>query len=883
MNSITGKSTGIALLMAAALLAALFAMGVFSATGVFAAEPSFDGYNYDADGDATNETFRFTILKGSDGDLQDSVDGELTGEDKPVKVGTIKAVPGTGDSAIEYTFTGGTAGTNGNVGHSTVTGFRINNSTGQIDYIGDDFQAANITLEVVATSGERDATTNAFSAGGAPNDKTAPVHVIPYVSAGDNSVPGKAVRVTIEANMVVARRGVITVDMPKFGLPASMPTVEVEIQDSNSEAVRTGTPRSISISGTKVLLTLGDLTSGSGNNEVRVSEIEAADSTPITITFYPSAGITNPTADGKYEVTVSTAGVAASVNSQREAQVVVVNRQVSVNPKKGGRGSEITINGKGFSSGEATVFIDNGKRDGNLEANVSRIIAENAMYDRGLDKVLGRATITSGSFTLTMTVGDSDQFAGGSNTINAIDSAGSTANKDNDATFTVSGSIDADPKEISFSEEVDIMLEDWDYVTISKVTFGGSANVATVTAISTKGGVTTVTVTVPPGIRPGTHQVKVTGSKIGSGSQTINIVVNPLALTVEPESAVPGQQVTVKGSGFSGGEDVVMKVNGEPVSQKAVSGSAPETNTSGNLNVTFSLPDAEDLDTGEATITAEEETSKRTGQVKVTIPKPTITLDPASSGYGSTVTVSGSGFPASESLDIEYFNIDDDDFEPVGISRSDSTGNFNGSFDVPGFAQAGKANDVRVIDRDSIRKATETHTLPKESISADPPEVSSGGTITINGANLPLHTTVSDVMIGRTDVTPSPKPITNADGAVSITVVVPQLQLGNQPISITIADNVITDSVKIVVPTVATSGAPADVFADLIADGSLSTVWHLDAATQGWTSFSTNPALADFNDLTMIQGGQVYVLIMSAAGEFNGAPLYVGTNQVYIN
>ena len=34
MNSITGKSTGIALLMAAALLAALFSMGVFSATGV---------------------------------------------------------------------------------------------------------------------------------------------------------------------------------------------------------------------------------------------------------------------------------------------------------------------------------------------------------------------------------------------------------------------------------------------------------------------------------------------------------------------------------------------------------------------------------------------------------------------------------------------------------------------------------------------------------------------------------------------------------------------------------------------------------------------------------------------------------------------------------
>ena len=34
MNHLVGKSTGIALLMAAALIAALFSMGVFSATGV---------------------------------------------------------------------------------------------------------------------------------------------------------------------------------------------------------------------------------------------------------------------------------------------------------------------------------------------------------------------------------------------------------------------------------------------------------------------------------------------------------------------------------------------------------------------------------------------------------------------------------------------------------------------------------------------------------------------------------------------------------------------------------------------------------------------------------------------------------------------------------
>ena len=44
MNSLVGKSTGIALLMAAALLAALFAMGVFSAGSVGAQDegPSAD-------------------------------------------------------------------------------------------------------------------------------------------------------------------------------------------------------------------------------------------------------------------------------------------------------------------------------------------------------------------------------------------------------------------------------------------------------------------------------------------------------------------------------------------------------------------------------------------------------------------------------------------------------------------------------------------------------------------------------------------------------------------------------------------------------------------------------------------------------------------------
>ena len=43
MNTLTGKSIGIALLMAAALLAALFAMGVFAPAGAGASVVETDG------------------------------------------------------------------------------------------------------------------------------------------------------------------------------------------------------------------------------------------------------------------------------------------------------------------------------------------------------------------------------------------------------------------------------------------------------------------------------------------------------------------------------------------------------------------------------------------------------------------------------------------------------------------------------------------------------------------------------------------------------------------------------------------------------------------------------------------------------------------------
>ena len=66
MNSIVGKSTGIALLMAAAMLAALFAMGVFSATGV-GAHDGHDGADDHTHDPATITSVTFSVPSDSPG------------------------------------------------------------------------------------------------------------------------------------------------------------------------------------------------------------------------------------------------------------------------------------------------------------------------------------------------------------------------------------------------------------------------------------------------------------------------------------------------------------------------------------------------------------------------------------------------------------------------------------------------------------------------------------------------------------------------------------------------------------------------------------------------------------------------------------------------
>ena len=97
--------------------------------------------------------------------------------------------------------------------------------------------------------------------------------------------------------------------------------------------------------------------------------------------------------------------------------------------------------------------------------------------------------------------------------------------------------------------------------------------------------------------------------------------------------------------------------------------------------------------------------------------------------------------------------------------------------------------------------------------------------------NFPAFATVAVMEIGEVDVRPVPAPATSIDGDFESSVLVPQLELGNQTVTVRVSQTTITTFLNI--GTVAVSRNPADVFAGL--GDRLSRVWYLDRASQEWS------------------------------------------------
>ena len=668
--------------------------------------------------------------------------------------------------------------------------------------------------------------------------------------------PGAAVQITINASTATAIRPNqdIRVDLSAFSVPSTIADSAIDISSDGFD----GSPSNVVVSGKNVTMTVPNVkASGDDQTENVVGS--------YGIRIKQSAGVTNAASGGVKTIKWVENAPNTNAAANKEA-TATIQRVIKLSETDGTRGTETTATFKGFGNGTTTVFLNG---------------------TAGADK-LAEVTITDNTGILEIDTTPAKFLLGDNNTISARDADGNW--QDVSATFEITPTVTLDPEETAVSKAVQVSLSDWLAGPITKVELGGENYVFT----NAEGEVIDYpvvaadnTISFPLNVHStanrGTQTVKVTQGEV---SATASLKIGVLALTAQPAMVVPGQEITIQGSDFVANDSFDnVNVGGIDVAiSPAVSASS-----AGDIVITIDVPSppatstsaAMPIGNGPKTISVTAIGSNRVAEGEIEVHKAAITLSPETSRRGTTVNVSGSGFPSGDLVQVKYEN--NANSVTVAAGSADSSGQVDINFVVPSYAKIGTKHDVAAVSVGVYAPVTAggTHETPSAMVTLSSDTISSGENITITGVNFPAFATVAVMEIGGVDVRPVPAPATSIDGDFESTVLVPQLELGNQTVSVEVSQTTITTFLELSTATV--SRAPADVFASL--GDRLVRVWYLERSTQVWSFYDPDPDVAAFNTLTEVSSGQNVSIIISSGANigFQDKTLYPGTNPIALD
>ena len=829
MKAQLGRPTGLALALLATLLATFLAMGVFSVAlaNSHNAERSFSANTVEP-GDPLVVTIAVTDYSGL-GSVTETLPTGFTYVSSDA--GLILEQP---NNQVRFAFTGLDSFT------YTVT---APDAEGTYDFSGTfTFGSPGVTVVV----GGDDTITVAEDATGGNGEDGSMIEL-------SSQEPGAAVQITIEdmAAAAIQPNQDITIELKGFGMPETIADTAISITSAEFK----GSPTGVLVTGSKITMTVPQVRA---NGDPQTMAVTGA----YSIRIKQAAGISNPASGGDKTITLQE----NAPDGAEKTFTATIDRVIKLSATGGTRGTETTATFKGFANGTATVNL-NGAKYGEVT------IADNT-GTLELDT-------TSSKFMANRMVDDEVV----PNEITATDGSGNTENVS--GKFTISPKVVLDPEETSVSKMVTVKLSDWPANNpITAVKIGATAS-NPATSQSTDGdGKAEFMVLVPSGVNRGTQTVKVTGTEADDStpSASASLKVGVLALSAQPAMVVPGQQITIQGSGFVANDSFSsVMVGGIAVAISGVTASS-----AGDIVITINVPspsgdDSAGIGSGKKTISVTATGSNRVAEGSIEIPKAVITLDPVTSRRGTTVSVSGSGFPSGDLVQVKYDN--NGTSVTVAAGSADASGAVSIDFVVPSYARIGTKHDVAATSVGVYKPVTAkaSHETPGAMVTLSSQQIASGQNITISGMNFPAFATVAVMEIGGVDVRPVPAPATSINGDFESTVLVPQLELGNQTVSVRVSSTTITTFLELATATAPVVTDPADVFGGL--GDRLVRVWFLDRATQQWSFYDPDPDVAAFNTLTEVTGGQIVTIIISEGDsvEFQGGPLFAGSNPVSLN
>ena len=950
MKAQLGRPTGLALALLATLLAALLAMGAFSVAQAseHSATRSFSPATTVAPETEMTVTIELSAYGGIGSVAEMLPTGFILDYDSVDWEGG-RAFDASEDNVVRVLFrSGGVTSVTYKVtapsepgGPFEFTGNFVN-SAGESEGILDASGGASMVTVEAATSGENG------DDGDEPAEEDAPD---PVKLSSD--VAGDTVQVTVrgKAEAPITSATDITIDLKKFGVPSAIQERSVNIADDDSGPGNyVGEPQSVTVNGTKVTLALYSRFPGA---EDSAGTITGA----YTVTIKQSAGITNPIVAGTATITVKDA------DATDETLKPVIKSKVKLSAAAGARGAAVTVSGVGLGTGGATVFLvrgicpDQGDDPGKLaEQDVLREssgdpkakLEGGTKCDEEDDISLGNGSASGGKVSVDIDTASSDFWRGnypvdkkgklifvsdggrnmgvfdfdartedapflasdtlrGRNHITIVDGSGKNADKP--AYFMITPTVMPDDDSVQQGDELTILVEDWYYGGLAKITVGDeTARDGAFSIDLDSDGDGEFKILVPNSARLGDQELKVTGtSKDSQGGLTARgadvakgrIIVGALDIDVEPSTVVLGQQFTVNVSGFideprpgnvDPAQDIVEVKIGDVVMRKTTGGEAISEltiDTNGDFTNTFLVEanndNAKDLKPGTYRVEVKD-WSGRVAIGNITYPEPGIDVDPPVSRRGTTVTLVGSNFPSGRVVHV-YYDDDDNEQNLLGARLADSSGNLRMSFTVPSNAEIGEEQDIIAKSQanEFQYKAKATHSLPEQELIVTPTQVSAGGRVTIEGHNMPLftlvHLNIANINLYEKGV--------ETDGLGSFVienVLIPQLKPGTHTVEAQVPTQgdepaKVRKAVQIV--DVVTRDSD-EAFEALIENGTLSRVWYLERATQEWFFYDPAPEFAPFNTLNQVSSGQIVDIIMTAQDTFQGETLFVGSNPTAI-
>ena len=844
MKAQLGRPTGLALALLATLLATFLAMGVFSVAlaNAHSATRSIPATTVPGG----EVTIQITLLSeyGNIGSVTETLpqgfsfvsgSGEFVGGAgfaRPAsgnKVGIVLASEGVTSVAYRVTAPSEAGGPFAFTGN-------FENSDGEPAAIGGD---SMITVTADATGG---------NGGGTDEDDL----------ATRSTEPGSNQSLTVRGMVSYATSEDITVNLASFGVPSSINVDHVTVSIGDDMDAN---PTDVEIDGTKV-----KLIAPFEPNDDNADRLSSDGNGPTTITFRRSAGITLPTVHGDYDIKVSTEETPEGTAEEEEGpggdgvkNTVQVKRQVKVSPTSGKRGTEITITAKGYSDNTHDIVIGSG--------------------DNSLTR---SADATDGVFTLTVDTSvknndDNSVFQGPHDTSTTI------TVDDAEATFTIKASFSWGPESPTPGQDITVTLSDIEPEEGQSVeiTIGGEDVLEVGDAGDEKD--TTWKGQVNGDTRLGNRKIAVSVGDTDLPSQNITVGTNDL--TVSPTTVVPRQTISIDGDGFTARGTVDLSevtVDGEQV--RTESGETEAINNNGNVSFDITVP--ETVSSGPATVKVVG-SGDRIGTTSITIATAEITVSPAESLRGSTITVSGTGFPANDLVLIKY------NTATIDTASTSPTGTFEQDITVPATENINPGGEYTVeaesqVNVDEVSDDAE-HKVSDPTITISPDTATAGSNITITGSNFKGFLRVASIEIGGQDVTPVPAPSTDRWGAfTSSDIQVPQLNATRHAVKVVVgrADGSDGDATEFLTVGVAVAEVltdPVDVFADL--GDRLVRVWYLERSTQVWSFYDPDPDVAAFNTLTEVSSGQNVSIIISSGANigFQDKTLYPGTNPIALD